>query len=280
MMRTVPLASPFGEETLREISLPDAPLVRVLCQVKFPEIASVTRRDFIGPFQEAIRSDYPVLREERGVAINIGPEGVVAQSAGEQIWRFHSADAEWRVSLAPTFLAIETDAYTSRTDFFERFDLVVRACAEHIAPAFWERLGVRYIDRVEGEEALSQLATLVKAEVLGIAGQPVEDKLNMLLSQAMFSLPGDPDNIQLLARTGVMPPGATFDPTLPEAEGRSWTLDLDVSISGQNPFDAADLLERGHDLAARAYRFFRWAVTDDFLRFFGASDDDLKEEAA
>ena len=279
-MRTVvALASPFGEESLNEIPLPHAPLVLVLSQVKFPEIASVTRRDFIGPFQEAIRADYPVLREEHGVALTVGPKGV-EQTAGEQIWRFHSADGVWRVSLAPTFIAIETDDYTSRTDFFQRFAQVMGACAEHISPAFWERLGVRYIDRVEGDDALSQLATLVRPEVLGIAGEHMRDELNLMLTQAQFAVPVEPHEVQLVARTGVMPPGAAFDPTLPATEARTWTLDLDVSINGRVAFDAADLVERGHDLASRAYRFFRWAVTEDFLRFFGASESDLKEEAA
>lgn len=277
MMRTVPvLASPFGDESLREIPLPDAPLVRVLAQVKFPEIASVTRRDFIGPFQEAIRTDYPILREERGVALTIGPEGV-AQTAGEQVWRFHSADGQWRVSLAPTFLAIETDAYTSRSDFFDRFAQVVGATADHLSPAFWERLGVRYIDRVEGDEVLAKLPALVRPEVLGIAADHVEENLQMLLSQAQFALP---DDVQLVARTGVMPADTTFDPTLPGAEGRTWTLDLDVSITTQAPFDQEVLVEQGRELAARAYRFFRWAVTEEFLRFFGASDEDIKAEAA
>jgi uncharacterized protein (TIGR04255 family) len=277
MMRNVmPLTSPFGAEPLREIPLPHAPLVRVLAQVKFPEIASVTRRDFIGPFQEAIRSDYPVLREERGVMLTIGPEGV-AQTAGEHIWRFHSADGLWRVSAAPTFMAIETDGYESRADFFDRFDQVVRAAAEHFKPVFWERLGVRYVDRIEGDEMLGQLGRLVKPEVLGL-GTASTAELQTLLTQSQFGLA---DDVQLVARTGIMPPGATLDPTIAAAVGRSWTLDIDVSITTQSAdFDPETLRAKGEDLASRAYRFFRWSVTDDFLLLFGATEDDIKEVAA
>lgn len=275
MMRTVAaLTSPFGDATLHEIPLPNAPLVRVIAQVKFAEIASVTRREFIGPFQEAIRDDYPILRAERGVTLTIGPDGV-AQTEGEQIWRFHSGDELWRVSLAPTFLAIETDAYVSRSDFFDRLREVVEATAAHLKPAFWERLGVRYIDRVEDPDALNQLKSLVRPEVLGLAGTDLQDELQALISQAQFSLPNE---IQLVARTGVIPAGGTHDPTIDPATVRTWTLDLDVSVTHQATFNVDDLDEQGRDLAAHAYRFFRWAVTKEFLKYFGASDEDLAKE--
>ena len=42
-----------------EVPLADSPLVRVIAQVRFPLIASVEKRDFIAPFQEAIRKNCP-----------------------------------------------------------------------------------------------------------------------------------------------------------------------------------------------------------------------------
>src|SRR5207244_2944544 len=188
MMRSVPaLATPFGDEPLREIPLPEAPLVRVVAQLRFPEIASVVKRDFIGAFQEAIREGYPILREERGVAVVLGPEGVAQQST-EQIWRFHSADGSWRVSLAPTFVALETDDYGSRDDFLARFQTVIDATADHLGPEFWERLGVRYVDRVEDPDALERLSELVRADVLGFAADHdlVATSLDAALAQAQF----------------------------------------------------------------------------------------------
>jgi hypothetical protein len=38
-----------------EVPLTDPPLVRVIAQVRFPLIASVEKREFIAPFQEAFR---------------------------------------------------------------------------------------------------------------------------------------------------------------------------------------------------------------------------------
>jgi hypothetical protein len=46
-----------------EVPLKDAPLVRVIAQLRFPDSLSVGQRDSIAPFQEAIRAKYPVLRQ-------------------------------------------------------------------------------------------------------------------------------------------------------------------------------------------------------------------------
>jgi uncharacterized protein (TIGR04255 family) len=274
-MRSVPaLASPFGDEPLKEIPLPDAPLVRVVSQVRIPQIASIEKREFVGAFQEAIRGDYPILREEHGIALMIGPSGVT-QEAGERIWRFHSADGVWRVSLAPTFIALETDHYTSRDDFFVRFEKVMTATSDTVAPAFWERLGVRYVDRLDNQDDLERLPALVRSEVLGLAADYTGDgPLHTFIGQGQFSLD---DDVQLLARTAILPPGGSLDPSLPAADARSWTLDLDMSVTGQFEFEAAQLSERGLELAAHVYRFFRWSVTTDLLRSFGASEEDLRE---
>ena len=273
-MRSVaPIASPFGDEPLTEIALPDAPLIRVVSQVRFPQIASIEKREFVGNFQEAIRADYPILREEHGVALMVGPNGV-SEQAGDRIWRFHSADGIWRVSLAPTFVALETDKYESRLDFFERFAAVMDAVGETVRPGLWERIGVRYVDRIADDATLERLPSLVRPEVLGLAADHTgDDRLNTFVGQAQFAV--DPQT-QLLTRTAILPPGASLDPSIASTETRSWTLDLDMSQHGQFDFDPSDLTDRGRDLAGRVYRFFRWAVTADLLRAFGASEDDLR----
>jgi uncharacterized protein (TIGR04255 family) len=274
-MRSVPAPlSPFGDEPLAEVPLPDAPLVRVVSQVRFPQLASIEKREFVGDFQEVLRSDYPILREEHGVAMVFGPGGISEQT-GERIWRFHNTDGTWRVSLAPTFVALETDKYVSRDDFFTRFQIVVDATAETVAPSLWERLGVRYVDRLDHPEHLDRLPDLVRPDVLGLAADHTsDDRLQTFVGHGQFALA---DDRLLLARTAILPAGALLDPSIPPAEARSWTLDLDMANIGQFDFDPDDLVARGRDLAAGVYRYFRWSVTTEFLRTFGASADDLRK---
>ncbi|HOU92491.1 MAG TPA: TIGR04255 family protein, partial [Polyangiaceae bacterium] len=82
-----PLTAPLPAE----VPLPDAPLVRVIGQVRFPPVLSLEKREFIAPFQEAIRSTYPVLRPEQTQGIVLGPQGV-APGPKQIAWRFSDVD--------------------------------------------------------------------------------------------------------------------------------------------------------------------------------------------
>ena len=62
-----------------EVPLENAPLVRVIAQVRYPLIASLENSSFIGPFQEAIRDDYPTLRPEESRKRHArGPKGAIS----------------------------------------------------------------------------------------------------------------------------------------------------------------------------------------------------------
>jgi uncharacterized protein (TIGR04255 family) len=255
-----PLVAPLPAE----IPLKNAPLVRVIAQLRFPEILSVEQRDFVAPFQEAIRTKYPVLRQEQTQGILVGPAGL-APARSQTAWRFGDTDGHWRVSLTPEFLALETTKYVSRSDFLARLKAVATALDEHIEPAQVDRLGVRYIDRITAA-AVDDIAKLVRAEVRGITGTNAATHAAHALSETMFEVA----DARFLARWGFLPPGATVDPAAIEpATEKSWLLDLDMFSATPMPFAVDQIVERAQGYAERIYTVFRWAVTDEFLMRYG-----------
>ena len=48
MPDAVDVPTPFGDP-VAEIPLPEAPLIAVVAQIRFPPIVSITREEFIGP---------------------------------------------------------------------------------------------------------------------------------------------------------------------------------------------------------------------------------------
>lgn len=249
-----------------EVPLPEAPLVRVIAQVRFTPILSVEKREFIAPFQEVIRGTYPILRQEQTRGLMLGPQGV-APLQGQVVWRFSDVERAWRVSLATDFLALETTSYSSRSDFLARLKVVVEAVQEHIKPNVVQRQGLRYIDRVTGQ-TLEEIDGLVRPEVLGIAGTALASQARLTISETIFDLPNS--KAQLLARWGRVPEGTTVDPAAIEPiDEPSWVLDVDMYSSEQRPFASDQVLADAGGFAERLYTFFRWAVTDEFLRRFG-----------
>ncbi len=260
------IEDPFTEPSPDEVPLANAPLVRVIAQVRFPEILTIGQRDFVAPFQEAIRATYPVLRQEQIQAVLIGP-GNAMQVKPQTAWRFGDAAGQWRVSLTPEFLALETTKYTSRADFFSRLHRIVTALGEHIEPSLVDRIGIRYIDRITGT-AVDDITSLVRPEVRGLAGTPIAAHAAHFLSETMFNLA----DARVVARWGQLPAGATLDPAAIEpSQEKSWILDIDMSSTASFPFAVDQVVELGKKYAEQVYSFFRWAVTAEFLRRYGGT---------
>jgi len=86
------------------------------------------------------------------------------------------------------------------------------------------------------------------------------------LSESMFTL----DGARVLARWGLLPAGATVDPSAIEPTTEpSWILDIDMFSSESVLFAVDSVVNNTRQFAERIYTFFRWAVTDDFLRLYG-----------
>ncbi|MEC4819624.1 MAG: TIGR04255 family protein, partial [Scytonema sp. PMC 1069.18] len=190
-----------------EVPLKDAPLVRVIAQVRFPPILSIEKKDFVGSFQEAIREQYPILKPEQTQGLVFSPQGVV-QTTPQVTWRFVDTTNSWRVSLAPNFVAIETTDYLSRSDFLERLKNVLVALNESFNPRIIERFGLRYIDRLVGQN-LKDISSIVKPEIAGIMAAEFREYIHQTINESLFVIPGGDE--QIIARWGAIPSGTTFD---------------------------------------------------------------------
>jgi uncharacterized protein (TIGR04255 family) len=253
-----------------EVPLPSAPLVRVIAQVRFGLVVSIEKREFIAGFQEAIREEYAVLRQETASNLLVNVRGQAdVEVRTNTVWRFHDLERRWRVTLAADFMALETSHYTSRADFLERFARLLAALEQHVKPGVLDRLGVRYIDRITGAP-LEALATYLRPALLGALGTAVREHARVAVSEGLFDLPEEGG--QMRARWGVLPANATVDPNAIEpVEERSWVLDIDAFSQGERSFVAGEITQQARALTERIYAFFRWSVTDDFLKYYGGT---------
>ncbi|MBI3183996.1 MAG: TIGR04255 family protein [Myxococcales bacterium] len=249
-----------------EIPLPNAPLERVIAQVRFSSILKIEQREFITSFQDGIRTRYPSLEHDRTHLLAVGPDGLVPKEVGTR-WRFVDQSGEWTVSLTPDFVALETTRYTSRADFFSRFGAVVEQVHTHFKPGLVERIGVRYIDRID-HDGLAEISNLVRGELSGVLQSPFRAAAVHALSEHIFEI----DSARLLARWGILRANRTVDPAAIEPiEQPSWLLDLDMFRVGKQPFVPRAIVAEARGYAERIYCFFRWAVTPAFLTRYGGA---------
>lgn len=265
-----PAYNPLTDPPPPVVVLPHAPLLRVIVQVKYPTLATIQSLEAIAPFQEAIRGEYPELRTEDLAHLQVqlvGQSSVLTSS--KKVWRFHDEQHHFRVSLSTEFLTLETTHYPGRAAFFDRFNRLVKVLIRCFNPSSYDRLGLRYIDRVE-EEDVHALQALIRPELLGVLTTPLADRTHLSVCESHLT-PREPD-AQLRLQWALLAPGQTPDPlTIEPCNQQSWLLDLDMFSTKGGAFDASRIAERLTEFGARNYAIFRWAVTEAFLERFGGN---------
>lgn len=258
--------TPFGPP-VEEILLDKAPLVLVLAQLRFPPILVIDDERFVAQFQEQIRSSYPVLSSEDQTAVLIGLQGA-ATGPRSVIWRFATEPAAWEVSLSKDFVALSTSMnYHNRDDFIDRLTEIISAMSETIQPKVCSRIGIRYVDRINN---VADIAKLVRPEVLGVSEMKLgrdDVRRAHAISDLLYEVP--PDS-RLHARWGRIPSGLTFDPAIDPVDNDSWVLDLDQFTRSPVEWDVDAVADRAREFCDGIYRYFRWVVSDEFLRQHGA----------
>lgn len=260
--------------SLKEVHLPNSPLERVIAQVKFPTILAIRDPDKVAVFQEGLRDIYPNLIKEQTHTVNLEADQTPSVS-GEIIWRLSEGgdSPSWRVSLATGFIALETTTYKSRADFLQRLEKVLSNLEETFRPAEIERLGLRYIDQLQGE-AIECINDLIESKILGLLRSTSEsdmmlsDAVERVFTQAIFHA----EEGLILGRWGSLPSNTIYDSNLldPVSEP-SWILDLDMYTQETQPFESTKLSNTAKKFSERIYCVFRKMVTKKFLEFYGGT---------
>lgn len=269
-MATTPiLATPFGTEPFDEIPLTRAPLVQTLTQVRFPTQSALLFEDEIAKaIARTLRPDYPVFGDQKQVQFIIGPDGASQSAEGPTVWRLASSDETWQLSFTADFLTLATTRYTNRDEFCSRLGSAWELFSHIVGEPRAQRIGFRYINRVAERSFLDHLPEMIRSELMGATFAGGEDApIVRSVTENNYLRPDG----GMLARWGILPPGDTYDPfTLPAHATTSWVLDLDAYVEFATPTAvSSEVPTIVKSLSKDAYRYFRWAVSEQFLSYFG-----------
>lgn len=257
--------NPFSGD-VPEIFLPSAPLARVVAQLRYPRPADFDGEESVEPARRALASHYPVGRKVQATAVVLTPDGITQQPSSDVNWTFEDIEGEWKLTVSNQFISLETTKYISREDFCDRFTEALTVLTDVIHPPVYDRLGVRYVNMLEGEEVLTDLDSLVRPVALaGLVVPRSGVQVQHSLCDSVF-IDG---NTQLQVRWGWLPAGIAIDPTVMSPKAPYWLLDIDSYTGKGGHFELEPINQLTRDLALRAHRLFRWVVTDDFLTRFG-----------
>jgi uncharacterized protein (TIGR04255 family) len=238
-------------------------------QVRFSPVLLIESKESVARFQNELRADYPLLDQQIAQQM-VGFGGAIPGIPNFQplnVWRFSVADRSLALSLTSDSVTLETRRYQSRAVFLDRWHHALALVERIFAPGLSLRLGVRYVNRLDGA-SFSNVSEWIVPNLIGVAQRELRPYVQQTLSEANAQV----DEGALRVRWGILPPNATFDPlALEPVPTASWVLDIDVSDSVQKGFSAEELLRVSRSLAERGYAVFRYAVTASGLEHFGAS---------
>lgn len=239
-----------------------AQLVEVICQLRFPAILAISGREPVD-FQEAVRGMFPryAAKQEQTAPRPALPGGKLEPPQTVINHNFISADGHWKLNLTNSFISLSTVAYPGWESFGKRFDMPLAQFIRIYQPAFFERIGLRYVN-IFSRRALEledePWRELIAAPYLGVLAE--EDVEESSARKCAVDVELDLDSTcraKIHAGPGMIKQNAPNAPRDPEVK---FILDIDLFMGGQiDPRMAAGGLETLH---RHSTPIFQGAITD------------------
>lgn len=235
-------------------------LGEVICQLRFPEILAIAAQPPVD-FQEAIRASYPQYSsrmEAPAPKITGIPGHLSVENQPKTInHQFMSADGVWRINLTSKFIALACTRYTQWEEFAARLDAPLAAFIQIYKPAYFERVGLRYINFIS-RKALDLDATpfseLLAPCYLGLlAEEDVQESATTRCSVDTEMQIRGGCRVKIHAGPGMIKRNGQNDPEI------KFIFDQDLYMPGNLPVNlSAGALQTLH---SQAFSIFRGAIT-------------------
>ncbi len=229
-------------------------LSEVICQLRFPEILSISA-NAPAELQEEIRRDFPQY--------SVSQE-VVPGTPGNQKptftpnYRFASENSAWRINLTSKFISLSCNRYRCWEEFAQNLDKPLAAFIKLYHPAYFERIGLRYLNFVSPKALqLTQtpFAELFQSCWLGPMSQEdvAPGDFSFCGIDTQFSIRGG-CQVKIHAGPGMVKRNGKQDPE------KKFIFDMDLFMPGNVPVNlSAGALQTLH---SQAFPIFRDAITD------------------
>lgn len=244
--------------------LVQAPLALVVCGVSVPAILSIESR--IAEIQDRLRKQ-GLPRFEKQQIQQLQFSGTGANVVSETRFLFSDRDKSIFAVISAGGVFIEALTYTGFENFLDALKPIAEAFDECVQPGFYERVGLRYVDRLtvgdpkDAYKYFDQRILSFDAETLGID--------RMLINNHLQGAIGS-DTLQLRLSQVENAPLLPLDLLAPEfqrdslpAPGVHTFLDVDCSVNSTSDFNWENLERELWRLHGHTEKAFWSAITPE-----------------
>lgn len=243
-----------------------------ICQIRFDEQDAIGAGATALAFHKRLGGDegpYSKIESAAGanrIMVEVGPGGPVQQSTARQTgWSLESEDGAWSLVLLPNSMGLQANegfgAYQGWDDFVERLTNALEALQEVVSPALEQRLGLRFVDRIQGTplgvEGPMGWEPYITARFLGPLAEPAIANAAQFGQQQLWLDAGDHAVCSMRHGLAAM---------LAANESRTeYVVDCDIYREGGRPFDVATILNTAGEFREQIDNLFGLVTTPELL---------------
>lgn len=206
----------------------------------------------------------PVVEESQrqDVAFTVGPHGPATSHNIDNGWLLTTADRSVAITIFSDLLIVQHTRYTRFSESLRpALEAILPAVAQQLSPVFVQRIGLRYINRLNDSNAYSTTAWRgrITPAVLGVLEH---DVLGGTVTATQQQIELGLDDAGALIRHGAFRDAGTEGPY-------SYLLDIDVFNTTTDRFDAGRTVSLARKLNRTALALFHQIVLSEYRDTMG-----------
>lgn len=252
------------------MSFPETPRVvyeknvleEVKCQIRFPPILKIDSSP--STFQEAVRSEFPLLELKTSVKLPAGVPAGLSQvferdlSLGGKSYCFISEDRKLTVALSRNDISLTCRGYERWEPFRAQLLRVLNSLADAYQPSFFTHTCVRYKNSIRRSPlglAGTPWSELLQPWISGMLDRPeTASCVELQQSRCMIKLSDGIGRVDATCSLGVHQPS------------KEQVFLIEAHVFDDTRKELSDVLPRLDALHRQAGLFFRWCITDKLHR--------------
>lgn len=233
------------------------PLTQVVSQLRFPPVLTI-EADIPARFQQAIRARFPLFSEvQPAVPQGLPPALLKLIPAGLGIktgraYEFATENREWKLILAKDSIALACSRYERWEHFRERLQPALNALAELYAPAFFTRIGLRYVNHI-------------RRSAIGLQNVAWADLIQTYVAPEMATpIAADIDDTEhaLVVRIDDRGGKVRIYHGLASHQSGEQVYQIDNDFHTNEKTEVADAMDRLDHFHQQSGNLFRWCIAD------------------
>lgn len=254
-----------AERTLYAVS----PLTAVTCQLRFPSVLRIETTP--AEFQERIRSTFPVFQRQSAMLPMQLPADLqqLMGNPSNISYNFSTLDGSHVLNLTSEAISLRSISYTRWEDFWSLMSEPIAALIELYKPALFSRVGLRYQNHIKRDALQLQdihWSSLLRHELIAEIANSSWALLTVE-SRNVLRLRDANTSEGMFIQHGFA--------NMAEPSNTTYLIDMDLYTDGRTDVtDATSILEQFH---TRAWRAFRWCISDKLHHAMGPRNLDSDE---